>query len=348
MKRGLTILIIVAVALVSCSRDDAAIEQPIGFNVAGMEQTRAVITSVGEIETLGVFGYSTGTDNFSPSNPAHTPNLLFNRLVEQIGGDWIYTPLAYWPLNAAIRNTFFAYSPHSSLFPSDANLILSNSAVSGYPTITYTVPTNVEEQIDILYSEMDANKNLDIDKTTNSGTVLYSMKHALSRIKFYVAPAKKSPLGDESYTVTSLSFTSTSPDFITRATLNLGTGVWTEVNTEPENYTFNIDQTNYIEEEKVVEITIAGGGNGSLMLIPQKITDALINISFTYSGDSDGEEYSFAVPFPNVQLNAGKLSVFIIRISIDGVWIIFDEDNQIEAWDDNNGNMYNVGEFDVY
>jgi hypothetical protein len=286
-----------------------------------VQQTRAAVTSANDIVSLGIFGYSTGALPFDHTNSAHTANLFFNRLAEKISGNWVYTPLAYWPINPAINNTFFAYSPHSSEFPAEANIAFSNPTVSGYPTITYTVPEAVENQVDLLYSLPVSN----INKTSNDGKVLYAMKHALSWIKFYVAPDEDSV--GETYTVTSLEFTS--PNLTTRATLNLGTGEWTAVAGPAAHYTFNVNGA-IIEGGEVVEATA-----NCLMLIPQQITDATVTISFIYTGDTDGDERSFSIPFPNVELSAGRISVYLLRINSEGAWIIFQTDNTIEAWIEN-------------
>jgi hypothetical protein len=354
MKRILYILSICYLALLTaCSKENAqpATEQPIGFDVTDLQQTRAAVEAIGDIKTLGIFGYSTGAAPFNPLTDA--PIFLHNRLAElQTSGiwkgKWVCNPMAYWSQDSTVLHTFVAYSPHSSRFPLDADIAVTSATTIGFPKITYTVPSKVEEHTDILYCEMNDEKNQNIKKSVPDGTAQYSMKHALTRIKFYIAAAPKSGTGTAWYNVTSLSFTSS--DLITRATLNLETGTWSNVNTGPATYTFDVDPWVGIYEGDVDEISIINGDNGSLMLFPQMITGATVSISYTYSGDMGGEEYTFSSPFPNVQLNAGKLSVFIIRIDIGGVKIEFknDIDNVIKAWDDNNGNMYDAGEFEVY
>ena len=308
-----------------CSKSEQSVAlQSIGFNVNDLLQTKAAITSANQIKSLGLFGYSTGADDFglflSPM-----VNIFYNRLATPPAipaNMWSYTPLAYWPIDAAVKNTFFAYSPWM-------DGVANTELLTGYPTITYSVSQNVEDQIDLLYATPVFNLLRPAD-----GKVGYTMKHALSWIKFYVAPeVMTSP--NEKYAVTSLNMTT--HYLITSATLNLGTGSWTPLTAMGTIYDLEVGgRLSPINAGNVVSAT-----NDCLMLIPQSITKdgnmPMIHISFEfYDGTQwdEGGAFSFSIPFPDVVLAAGKVAVCVLQISTDGVPIVFwyATDNTIEEW----------------
>ena len=325
----LTGLILFAGLLAGCSWEVElhGAEGKINLGLKDMEQTRDAINSAPEIVSLGIFGYSTGGDNFDENNNTHIPNLFFDRHAERTpGNDWVYTPLAYWPIDAAVKNTFFACSPHSSLFPPEANVALSSATAYGFPTITYTVPAAVSNHVDLLY----ANPMPNINRKTNSGKVLFEMNHALSWIKIYVAPDVKTSSVIEEYTITSLSLSASA--LTTRACLCLGTGAWSTVSTGPAQYLFNVTGT-AIESGNVEDPTATGE---CLMLIPQLVSGTMVNVTFIYSynGVTDPDEYSFAVPFPNIELIAGHIGIYVLRLNTAGVEILFHTNNTIDEWDE--------------
>lgn len=60
----------------------------------------------------------------------------------------------FWPLNGNVR--FFAFAPTVRDFEStnsDGSLTMSRSDRPGSPTLTYTVPTNVEKQVDLMTAQ---------------------------------------------------------------------------------------------------------------------------------------------------------------------------------------------------
>ena len=331
------VILMFAVALsLGCNKDGGRPEGAgvaIAFDIVDVQQTKAAVASADEILSLGILGYSTGAEGFNVAspNPLYTPNLFFNRhatrLATPAGGLWSYNPPAYWPIDEGINNTFFAYSPHSSMFPVEAAVEVVS--LWGNSLVTYTVPQAVEDQVDLLYSQMEAGKNLDINKSTKNGKVLYQMKHALSWIKFYVVPVSVYPSsGNEKYAITSLTLNSLS--LITRATLNIGTGIWTAPAVGQGAYYFTVDETP-IGIGKVADVAAAGN---ALMLIPQQMQGAVANISFSYfdGQDWDPDAYFFAIPLPDAALVAGLIRVFVLRINTDGVTILFHTDNTIEKW----------------
>jgi hypothetical protein len=117
---------------------------------------------------------------------------------------WYYTPLKYWPngqnsteyaanTTSADRISFFAYAPHiatnnngavSSWVPATNQGITSitSNTQTGVPSVDFTVPSKVEEQIDLLW----ANPVLNATKQALSGRVAFTFRHALAKLNIQV------------------------------------------------------------------------------------------------------------------------------------------------------------------
>lgn len=303
---------------------------PVRFGVSSLESRSNAVLTADAIHSMGVFGYSTGTSNFNPSVSTFTPNLIYNQeasreIVANVPGEWEYTPPAYWPLDLSVKNSFFAYSPHSSHFAESANVIVSGRTASGYPTLTYTLPTDITEQEDILY----AAPVLDINRESNGGKVLYEMKHALSWLAFVVTPTMFNDPNEE-YTVNRLIFMA--DELPMTATLNLGTGQWSNVRSEEKVvFEFELDETE-ATNIKPGEVARIVDPASRLMLFPitidSELSGATVDLTFMFNG----EEYYYYVPFPTTYMTAGNVVVYLINISIDGIIVEFMEKNKIEDW----------------
>ena len=161
---------------------------------------------------FGVFGYYTQNTAWASTN---TPNFMYNQQVRGIASyaahsqsdptdysatkypaGWYYTPLKYWPngqnstqyaanTTSADMLSFFAYAPHIATVntvPEAGQGITAMSAntATGAPTVTFTVPTKAEEQIDLLW----AIPVKDVTKQALSGRVAFTFKHALAKLNF--------------------------------------------------------------------------------------------------------------------------------------------------------------------
>ena len=89
---------------------------------------------------------------------------------------WSYTPQQFWPVNAL---NFVAVTPAAA--PTGGTLTHNTASASNVVTLTSTFvnPTDVENQVDIMYASAD-----DIEKGDNDGNVPFTFKHALSQIVF--------------------------------------------------------------------------------------------------------------------------------------------------------------------
>lgn len=310
------------------------------FDVSSVVNRSNAILNVESVLSMGIFGYSTGTDDFSAANPAHTPNLIYNQAASRTtsGDPWTYSPKAYWPMDLSVKNSFFAYSPHSSQFDDEAQIMMSASSASGYPTMRYTMPEDISKQQDILWAAPVLNRNRNsVDTLANNGKISYRMEHTLAWIAFVVVPTASLAPDTETFTVEWFSFMAES--FPTRAVLDLGTGKWTNPVYSKVVYDFELnDAAKGIRPNQPARIINA---NNRLMVFPFEIdsetTKATVDLTFTYdpgngSQTGDPEEFYYYMPFPSARMAAGRVIVYVINISVDGISVHFLEDNKIEDW----------------
>ena len=191
-KRFLFSLVAMAAMVIGtgCSNDelfnDYSQENAIGFDtyIGRGAETRATVideTKLKEVD-FGVFAYY----------GAQTPNFMYNEKIEWNADSksWIYSPIKYWPSTQGHTIDFYAYAPYDNDLTGEhddkdgennSNITLSANNYSGTPTVTYTVPTDIAQQIDLLYANV---KEANGSKTAEK--VNFNFKHALSRIGFSV------------------------------------------------------------------------------------------------------------------------------------------------------------------
>ncbi|MBR5924679.1 MAG: fimbrillin family protein [Bacteroidales bacterium] len=161
----------------------------------------------GSADGFGVFAYYTEDDDWADTDK---PNFMFNQQVAYNGSanttlypqKWEYTPIKYWPNgqnSTAVDNTthldkvsFFAYAPYTAVtpasgatvvataYPADGQGVISTSANNDAdaPTVTFVVPDNAHQQIDLLY----ATPIMNVTKQTFGSTINFAFHHALAKI----------------------------------------------------------------------------------------------------------------------------------------------------------------------
>jgi len=177
-----------------------------GVYAGNAAQTRA---TYGDITTanlktsadgFGVFAYYTLNNDWASTD---TPNFMYNQQVKYndsanttlYPAKWEYTPLKYWPngQNSTTVETgtindklsFYAYAPQ--IATASVNTVpaagqgitaISANTAAGAPTISFTVPSKAEEQIDLLWATPVLNQT----KQTITGTINFTFKHALAKL----------------------------------------------------------------------------------------------------------------------------------------------------------------------
>lgn len=133
--------------------------------------TRAApVTDMAAYGAFGVFGYSyTGSWDDS-----QTPNLMYNIEVQQQASVWRPSSSYFWP-GSGKKVKFFGYAPYNA-----AGVTLSAPTVPGSPLLTYTVPSAVADQKDLLVAQ-----SAELAGNHNAAAPL-TFTHALTAVKFVV------------------------------------------------------------------------------------------------------------------------------------------------------------------
>ena len=153
---------------------------PVGFSgdVPGTRATKEY-ESAADLTDIGVFAYFT---NGAFSEGSSTPNFMYNQQVERQTGDgsWTYSPVKYWPGNTMDKISFFAYAPYVDEAASGgSNPSFQGKTATGFPKLTYTVPTAEADQTDLLAATPLMNRTV---PSTDSEKVKFNLKHALTKV----------------------------------------------------------------------------------------------------------------------------------------------------------------------
>jgi hypothetical protein len=176
-------------AMSACSVEREVTPNPEGHTIAfsaGEESaTRASIVT--SLRKIGVFGYS-HTGGFDDALVSRLPDYFLNQDVADLPGNgtWTYDGVRkYWPAQGT-NLSFFAYAPFVDV-EDTFTLYPTKLADAGAPTIDYTVPTGIIDQIDLMWG-----KSVDMTfADSNNGQVELKMDHALTRVDFEVKLAEE-------------------------------------------------------------------------------------------------------------------------------------------------------------
>ena len=162
---------------VGCSNENWEETTPTNEVVFGMKlpedwnpvnPSRAGVVDNTELHSsgFGVFAYYTKNELWENAN-ATTPNFMNNTQVcsADKGTSWTYSPIKYWPANQGDKISFFAYAPYVG------------SLTATGSKLNYTVPADVDEQVDLMWSNS-------ITTDLQRQEVHFDFQHALSRIGF--------------------------------------------------------------------------------------------------------------------------------------------------------------------
>lgn len=178
---GLLSLCLAACGSSTPSGDDEPLAPvPIGFSadIIRQEGVQTKGVAVTDISDMYVFASYTGANDWSPVN---TPNFMYKQFMEKAsGGEWTYTPLKYWPA-ARDKISFFAYAPAT------LTGVVPSAADKQGPQLTYTLPVTESARQDLLAGSC-------LNRTNENGGVVFTMKHALTQVKFKIKNGEASSI----------------------------------------------------------------------------------------------------------------------------------------------------------
>ena len=251
--------------------------------------TRGSVITTENIATVGVTAYD-HTANFSTSTVTVATNGFgFSNVQFNVDADYVGTPspARYWPTSDHMLS-FFAYAPASAV---------TVAQTTGYPSFTYTVPTTLTDQKDLLVSKLtDQVNSVKTDGFVGRPTMTFD--HALAAILF--------TFGDigikEGNVVVTLS------DIKSEATFSYETMSWSGLSTAIDYSTVSHPAVPGPYSQ------ISDGGNNVMFLLPQTISDdATINVRYE---DSSGNKHVYSDKLKNIggiaEWKAGKTYTYTV------------------------------------
>lgn len=184
---------------------------------------------------------------------------------ETENGTWAPTPTYYWPKNGKL--TFDAYSPTEL----NTKATVGCTASKGLTIGNYTVPTTLEQQIDVLYSDRAADK---VSTSFTAGTTYEGVdivfNHALAAVDFTIKQSEAYPEGTikvKDIVINALS----NGDFAHNITYPAGTAdpAWTNQETPAEYKALAC--ADYAGS--VQPVNAEGAAGATVLVLPQDFSD---------------------------------------------------------------------------
>ena len=272
-------------------------------NIVREKTTRGTeINTSNFYNSFGLFGYFydstqswTSISSSIPPEPSMT-----NLLVTQNDNSW--TTDVYWP-GGTKRATFFAYAPYDC----QGAILESNT---GAPKITYTVPSEIDKQQDLLVAKSDENISCN-----GKSDVDLTFEHALTAIKF-----TQGNLGD--YTkITSITISGVN----NKGELSLDGDSWENVSTTDGN-TYTITSETDITLNDVI-----------LLLMPQTLPSGA-NLLVTMSNDDGKKTKNFSADLTGVWQKGYTVTYQLSVNKIFGDYVLEITPNT-KVFDENGGDV---------
>ena len=240
-------------------------------------------------DNFGLFIYEYDANSNWANQSSLTPNVNNQKMLKSSG--WITDK--YWPGDQK-KLTFFGYAPHSTEYTS-----LSVSNTTGAPTLSYTVPTTVSDQKDLLvtkHTEERPTKDILGDKNQVVNMAFY---HALTAVQFKIG-GTMAPCTIKTITVEGVN---------SKGTYNFGTNAWTGQNTTA---TYTISPNISASDKKNTTFTTSEN-NMLMLLMPQTLPDgAKITITI-----NDGQERTLTLPINGQVWQAGHSVTYTLSTATE-------------------------------
>ena len=232
-------------------------------------------------ESFGVSAYSY-TGSWSEDK---TPNYFYNATASKSDGGYTLSSTHYWP-GSSYKMKFFAYAPTAN-----TQYVLSGRTQAGSPTISVTIPSDVNDQKDLLVAKTD-----ELAGNTNTAVAL-SFNHALTAIRFVC--------GDDMQvgTVKSVSL----KNVYSKGTYNMGTQTWSDLDT-PATFSQTLDKVTTGTPDEALTSEAQ-----TFMMVPQTLPDgAQLEVVFT---DNSSIDHTLTADIKGTSWPVGKTVTYKISSS---------------------------------
>ena len=349
------LIALAALAFVGCAKDEvkSSVDNAIEFGTClGRDaQTKGSVfdteTMQGENVGFGVFAYYTNDAQYSG---AATPNFMNNQQVtyNESAKAWTYAPVKYWPNEATDYVSFFAYAPYDEY----------TVPGSGDPIIDFTVPADVTSHIDLVAAE---NSHIDCQKQAINGKILFTFKHALSRVGFKVE-AVMDEVNDQvngatpdtdnqdnpitAGTTISVQEVEIYSYFNNSGKLNLNGAEWTDRAFSYTSYKLTRDNFEAVADEVTITPTPLNNEESYMMLIPTAASNKVkVRVKYTVTTEDNKLTGGASVVENNItsdefdfQFEQGKAYTFVLHLGLTSVKL----DAEVAVWDEMGDYVVNV------
>lgn len=225
-----------------------------GFPGDNTPMTRGTQIDKDEQDKIQSFGVSAYTDKDGK------PDYMYNEEATKNGDLWFPGEKYYWP--GGKKLSFYAWYPYTV-----AGMTLTDNTHAGAPVMTYAIPENVADQMDVMTAKaIDEN-----DPNSTTGGTQLNFDHALAAVKF-VTGSDMPECTVNSVTIKNVKY---------KGSYNLGTGTW-ELQDDVRN--FSVDIGTDADGTEDVAVT---GDNQTFFMMPQAFEnrDAKIEVDLTIEGE---------------------------------------------------------------
>ena len=151
---------------------DFSIEQ--NLNVKTLTRGKDLINN--NLQSITVFGFYSGNSILGSSSQDYAVLFDAQEIIKDESSIWRYSPLKYWFKSG--YHHFFAFASNGAM----PSITMDERKC---PSINYVVPSNVNDQLDLLWS-FGPTINCTYEESSLS-KIKFSMNHALTRISFSAA-----------------------------------------------------------------------------------------------------------------------------------------------------------------
>ena len=272
--------------LLSIEQEDWSL-QVVGDKKSG---TRGMpVSLLSDLGSAGVIGYA--YNNWETDNPAPL-DILYNKKYLFDGDHMTAADDAdvRWNLLESNSNArFYVYAPYNL-----SGAILSDKVAAGAPTLTYTVPSNVTEQQDLIVASWSGASNY-------KKSIPLTFDHALTGVKFNVG---------FDCTVKKLEI----KNIPSKGTYTFG-GDWVTDTSSTSNYTFDFDSGQSFSKDAALT-----SGDNTLLMIPQTFPESsTAEVVLTYADDT-----KTIIPLKGKVWEPGKMITYTIHKTQAPETIYFD------------------------
>ena len=292
----------IGLALLSCSKGDSEPEyqKPMSFNgytarsVTKAGDSFVTGTALPSGKAFGVYVYNTGAEaDFDPTrvNPEDQEVVAYDKFMSDVKvtytsreategdpqgynpandpGNYIYTPLRYWPNDKTNnRLAFFAYYPHNG----------ADITRTGFADFTFTVQDAPSNQVDFMLSDVVANQMYGAAGSLHTNTDVVDLKfyHMLTQIRFKGATDAPS---DVKVKIDKLELVDIKATGVLKPEIQATNSIWPETELSNDK-TFEITLKTDYESLTLEPIDIAAA-NQALLMIPQPLANCKLRIKYT-------------------------------------------------------------------